>query len=208
MIEQVRSLISGDANVDDVAAGLFHGRCEGVTVRIGDLTRLQAFASSTQLVASRQHQHARTTDASDRRPPGRCDHADEARSNHAAGRRNHVAQVDVAAGCAHARSRLNPGADLDLVVRLARVLDSNDGIGAVWQHCPGHDAQRGAWSNGCRWGTAGPHLADDLEANRRSGGIPDVARQYCVAVHRGVGKRRHLTACTYILGQDVAMTRA
>ena len=141
------ALIARHAGIDDLRACLFEGGPQRVTVGVRDLAGGQRFSGVAQLVAGRQHHHARSPNHADGRASRRRQHADHPRGHDPTPFRDDVAAAEIAAGATDAGTWLHRDAHFDLAITFDGILDAHHGIGAVGHRATGHDPQRGRGAN-------------------------------------------------------------
>ena len=193
-----RFLVAEDAHRHRHTAVLGHGGAEDRGVAVGDAARRQRRAGRDQLVAGRDHRHARSAHHWYVREAGGGEHADLAARDHRAGAQQRLPARDVAAGEAdelagrHGALQQH-GRAVRRVVEL-RPLDHRHRIGAARDHAAGGDGGGGAGGDlDPLRDAAGEQFRIQPQPHRRAlrrrGGIRRAQRE---TIHRGPVEGRRI----------------
>ena len=159
-----------------------------------------------QLVAGGEHHHPGPRPDQDRSAPGRRDHRDVHRPQPRARGNQHLAGLGVLPGQPDRVAVLGPGADAHPGAAAVGPLHGYHGLGAVRQHRPGHDLDRGTGLEGVRPGVARRDLGRHRQRDRvLLGGVGDVLDEHRVPVHARVVERGQRADRGHILGQHQAV---
>src|ERR1051326_4777567 len=137
-----RRVVGNDAKIDDVGAGGTRRGYDRVAIRRDDAiaaTHGVELIYVDDLVARGEHRDARPTIHRNQRATNRRHHAKVRRSDDGASRERNGSRAKILAARTHVATGVARVADGDPFLAAVRVLDANDGIGAVGKRGAGHD---------------------------------------------------------------------
>ena len=198
-----RLVVVRRAEIDRVGAGTGELREEHRPIGVADLPRRER-PRLDELVARREHAHARARIGAHPAGVDRRQHPDACGGQHLPGLEHHVAGFEVATGAAHVPTGLDLQGHGDAVVAVARgALHHHDAVGTIGHRGAGHDPDRLSRSDRDGGRVPGGELPHHLEPHRvLLAGTAGVGGLHRVAVHRGVGERRNRLGRGHPLGED------
>ena len=196
--------VTGEAEVERLAAGLAHEGGQAVAIRVANLAHHQRSGCLDQLIAGGEDADAWAAVGTDRLAADAGQHADVAGIEKRALGEDELADLHVLAGRAHGIAERGSVEHADLRgggAGRVRVLDRHDAVGAVGHGRTGHDPDRLPRTDPRRWrGTSGQRGHD----REITGHAHDVGGPHGEAVHRRIGERWDLLGRDHVLGQHPA----